>query len=106
MQQHFKAEILHPVEDFQAAVTREYTFLLKDAFPHRINEAAGLPGPQRARAREGVTRLLRKMDMLNGNMNITAWAYQNAMVDLRQVDARENILTQGKGDLGSLVQEH
>ncbi|EAW24686.1 putative C6 transcription factor [Aspergillus fischeri NRRL 181] len=90
----FKAELLHPIEEFQALVTNEYTLLFKDAFPHRVNEAAGLPEPQRARAREGVTRLLRKLDTLNGN--ITTWAYQNAMVDLRQVDTRENILMQGE----------
>ncbi|GFG08691.1 hypothetical protein IFM61392_05499 [Aspergillus lentulus] len=94
IQQRFEADLLHPIEEFQALVTREYTLLFKDAFPHRINEAAGLQESQRARAREGVTRLLRKLDMLNEN--ITAWAYQNAMVDLRQVDARENILTQGE----------
>ncbi|KAF4292516.1 hypothetical protein KXW98_007063 [Aspergillus fumigatus] len=94
IQQRFKAELLHPIEEFQALVTTEYTLLFKDAFPHRVNEAAGLPEPQRAQAREGVNRLLRKLDMLNGN--ITAWAYQNAKVDLRQVDARENILTQGE----------
>ncbi|GAQ08557.1 hypothetical protein ALT_5878 [Aspergillus lentulus] len=94
IQQRFEADLLHPIEEFQALVTREYTLLFKDAFPHRINEAAGLQESQRARAREGVTRLLRKLDMLNET--ITAWAYQTVMVDLRQGDARENILTQGE----------
>ncbi|GFG12474.1 hypothetical protein IFM5058_05964 [Aspergillus udagawae] len=94
IQQRFEAEILHPIEDFQVSVTKEYILLFKDAFPHRINEAAGLAEAQRAQAREGVVRLLQKIDTLN--WNITAWAYQNAMNDLRQVDARENILTQGE----------
>ncbi|GIC90461.1 uncharacterized protein Aud_006895 [Aspergillus udagawae] len=94
IQQRFEAEILHPIEDFQVSVTKEYTLLFKDAFPHRISEAAGLAEPQRAQAREGVVRLLQNIDTLN--WNITAWAYQNAMIDLRQVDARENILTQGE----------
>ncbi|GFF87540.1 hypothetical protein IFM53868_05181 [Aspergillus udagawae] len=94
IQQRFEAEILHPIEDFQVSVTKEYTLLFKDAFPHRINEAAGLAEPQRAQAREGVVRLLQKIDTLS--WNITAWAYQNAMIDLRQVDARENISTQGE----------
>ncbi|KAF7162418.1 hypothetical protein CNMCM5623_007709 [Aspergillus felis] len=94
IQHRFEAEILDPIEEFQVLVTKEYTWLFKDAFPHRINEAAGLAEPQRAQAREGVIRLLQKIDMLN--WNITAWAYQSAMIDLRQVDARENILTQGE----------
>ncbi|RHZ43075.1 uncharacterized protein CDV56_100147 [Aspergillus thermomutatus] len=95
IQQSFEAEILHPIEEFQILVTKEYTLLFKDAFPHRINEAAGLPEPQRRRARNGVIRLLRKLDMLN--WNITAWAHRNAMIDLQQTDTREKILMQGEG---------